>query len=63
MNIEDVRHMASTTRNDDESRANRAREFDEDDTLSEVGEEHDFEALEDETDIADRRRDPLRMPH
>jgi hypothetical protein len=36
---------------------------DEDDTLTEVGEERDFGDLDDETDAADRRRDPLRMPH
>lgn len=34
---------------------------DEDDTLREVGEEHEFE-FEDE-EAADRRRDPLRQPH
>ena len=35
---------------------------DEDDTLREVGEDHDFE-LEDDVDPAERRRDPLRQPH
>lgn len=34
---------------------------DEDDTLTEVGEEHDFE-LDDEVDPSDRRLDPLRQP-
>ena len=37
-------------------------DFDEDDTLREVGEDHDFEA-DDEVDPAERRRDPLRQPH
>jgi len=54
--------MASTTRTD-EDRLNRARDIDEDDTLSEVGEDQDFGDLDDETDALDRRRDPLRMPH
>lgn len=36
---------------------------DEDDTLREVGEDHDFE-LEEDGDPADHgRRDPLRLPH
>ena len=35
---------------------------DEDDTLREVGEDHEFE-LDDEIDPADRRHDPLRQPH
>ncbi len=35
---------------------------DQDDTLAEVGEEHEFE-FEDDVDPADRRRDPLRHPH
>lgn len=55
--------MASTTGNNDDARRNRARDLDDDDTLTEVGEERDFEDLDDETDAADRRRDPLRMPH
>jgi len=61
MNIEDVRNMAN--KNSDEARHNRARDIDEDDTLTEVGEEHDFGDLDEETDAADRRRDPLRMPY
>lgn len=52
--------MASSTKNDE---GRHARDIDEDDTLTEVGEEHDFGDLDDETDAADRRRDPLRMPH
>lgn len=60
-NFEDVRSMASTTRDDD--RGNRAGNDDEDDALSEVGEDHDFSDLEDESDAIDRRRDPLRLPH
>jgi hypothetical protein len=35
---------------------------DEDDTLREVGEDHDFE-VDEEIDSADRRLDPLRQPH
>jgi hypothetical protein len=34
---------------------------DEDDTLREVGEDHDFE-LDDDVDPAERRHDPLRQP-
>ena len=47
-----------------ENRTDRERRFDldEDDTLREVGEDHDFEA-DDEIDPAERRRDPLRQPH
>lgn len=52
--------MASTAR-DDEGR--HSHDIDEDDTLTEVGEDHDFSDLDDETDALDRRRDPLRMPH
>ena len=56
--------MASSTNSSEEARHYRGRDIDEDDTLTEVGEEHDFGDLEeDETDAADRRRDPLRMPH
>ena len=36
---------------------------DEDDTLREVGEDHDFELDDDELDSPERRRDPLRQPH
>jgi hypothetical protein len=54
--------MASTARAEEE-RQNRAHDIDEDDTLNEVGEDHDFGDLDDETDALDRRRDPLRMPH
>jgi hypothetical protein len=54
--------MASTTTTDEE-RLNRARDIDEDDTLTEVGEDRDFSDPDDETDALDRRRDPLRMPH
>jgi hypothetical protein len=61
MNIEDVRQMANN--NSDQARRNSARDIDEDDTLTEVGEDRDFGDLDDETDAADRRRDPLRMPH
>ena len=49
-----------------ESQNRKGRDYrldsDEDDTLREVGEDHDFE-LDDEIDPADRRRDPLRQPH
>lgn len=54
--------MASTAR-DDEGRRYRGRDIDEDDTLTEVGEDHDLSDLDEETDAIDRRRDPLRMPH
>ena len=54
--------MPSSTRNDDRKRYS-ARDNDEDDTLTEVGEDHDFGDAEDETDAIDRRRDPLRLPH
>ena len=44
----------------------KSREYrldsDEDDTLREVGEDHDFE-IDEELDPAERRRDPLRQPH
>ena len=54
--------MASTARTD-EGRLKSARDIDEDDTLTEVGEDRDFGDPDDETDALDRRRDPLRMPH
>jgi hypothetical protein len=54
--------MASTAR-DDESRRHHGRDIDEDDTLTEVGEDHDFTELDEEPDAIDRRRDPLRLPH
>jgi hypothetical protein len=54
--------MASTAKTN-EGRQNRARDIDEDDTLTEVGEDRDLNDLDDETDALDRRRDPLRMPH
>ena len=50
-------------KNSDEARHNSGRDMDEDDTLTEVGDERDFGDLDEETDAADRRRDPLRMPH
>ena len=37
-------------------------DLDEDETLREVGEDHEFE-LDDDVDPAERRRDPLRQPH
>jgi len=49
--------MTNTAKNDD------AMSFDEDDTLTEVGEDHDFELDDDEADPGDRRLDPLRQPH
>lgn len=52
-----------TNKNSDEARQNSARDIDEDETLTEVGEERDFGDFDEETDAADRRRDPLRMPH
>jgi len=39
-------------------------DYDEDDTLREIGEDRDFAPVDDdETEVSDRRRDPLRMPH
>ena len=55
--------MPSSTKNDEQGRKSSARDYDEDDTLTEVGEDHDFGDAEEETDAIDRRRDPLRMPH
>ncbi len=54
--------MPNTQRS--ESRKSREHRFDsdEDDTLREVGEDHDFE-LDDDVDPAERRHDPLRQPH
>ena len=54
--------MPNSSRTDEE-RKSRARDDDEDDTLTEVGDDHDFGDTDDELDAIDRRRDPLRMPH
>jgi len=54
--------MASTAR-DEESRHHHSRDIDEDDTLTEVGDDSDFGEFDEETDAIDRRHDPLRMPH
>jgi len=44
--------------------ADREFDNDEDNTLTEVGEEHDFVEMDEEADHpSDRRRDPLRIPH
>jgi len=43
-------------------RGHRSQREDDDDSLTEVGEEHDFSLLDD-ADSEERRRDPLRMPH
>lgn len=54
--------MPSTPQSDKlKGRENRP-DTEEDETLREVGEEHDFE-VDEEADPADRRRDPLRQPH
>lgn len=53
--------MANTA--NDERRGKRSYDIDEDETLREVGEDHDFGDIDDELDAADRRRDPLRIPH
>ncbi len=51
------------TSNDQAPRRGRSKkDTDEDNTLREVGEDHEFE-LDDEVDPADRRWDPLRQPH
>ncbi|MDQ6799550.1 MAG: hypothetical protein M3041_01800 [Acidobacteriota bacterium] len=51
--------------NKQRSQNRESREYrfdsDEDDTLREVGEDHNFE-IDDELDPAERRRDPLRQP-
>jgi len=52
--------MPNTERS--ENRKSHQFDSDEDDTLREVGEDHDFE-LDEELDPAERRRDPLRQPH
>jgi hypothetical protein len=52
--------------NTPQSEKGKGREYrfnpDEDETLREVGEDHEFE-LEDDVDPAERRHDPLRQPH
>jgi hypothetical protein len=50
--------QASNERN---GRERQSYNLDEDDTLREVGEDHDFE-MDDEVDAAERRHDPLRQP-
>jgi len=55
--------MPNSTKNSERLHKSRSRDEDEDDTLTEVGEDHDFGDAEDETDAIDRRRDPLRTPH
>lgn len=56
--------MANTAKNEERKRSSFGRDIDEDDTLSEVGEEHDMMELDDDADHpSDRRRDPLRQPH
>ena len=56
--------MPSSTKRKTESRSYSARDNDEDDSLTEVGEDHDFTDVDDdELDAIDRRRDPLRQPH
>jgi hypothetical protein len=52
--------MPNTAKSERAGRS-RARELDDEDPLTEVGEEHDFE-IDDEIDPADRRLDPLRQP-
>ncbi|HEY6842784.1 MAG TPA: hypothetical protein VI391_01345 [Thermoanaerobaculia bacterium] len=45
-------------------RTRRDYDYDEDDTLREIGDEHDFAPVDDdEAELAERRRDPLRVPH
>jgi hypothetical protein len=55
--------MPNTASRKRTSREYRALDPDEDDTLREVGEDHEFEIDDDELDPVDRRRDPLRQPH
>jgi len=54
--------MPNTSTDRAPRRGRPKEDLDEDDTLREVGEDHEFE-LDDEVDPADRRRDPLRQPH
>jgi hypothetical protein len=55
--------MANTAKWDERKRSSKSSDIDEDDTLREVGEEHDLMDLDDDADHpSDRRRDPLRQP-
>jgi len=55
--------MTNSARNDQRKRSSLGRDIDEDDTLTEVGEEHDLTDPDDDADHpSDRRRDPLRQP-
>ena len=62
MNNEETRLMPNTAQPPKQRSRQREALDEEDDTLREVGEDHEFE-LDDEIDPADRRHDPLRQPH
>jgi hypothetical protein len=53
--------MPNTARTEETRPRRSAKEIDEDDTLREVGEDHELE-FDDDGDPLDRRRDPLRQP-
>ncbi len=56
--------MTNTAKSEERHTKRRNYNIDEDETLREVGEDRDLIDYEDEPDAAaDRRRDPLRMPH
>src|SRR5438067_6930318 len=59
---EETAQMPNTQRSPNHKSREYRLDSDEDDTLREVGEDHDFE-IDEELDPADRRRDPLRQPH
>lgn len=54
-----------TKRTQESRRESREFDYDQDDTLREIGEERDFASVDDDEaeTAADRRRDPLRTPH
>ena len=54
--------MPNTQRSQNRKNREYRLDSDEDDTLREVGEDHEFE-IDEELDPAERRRDPLRQPH
>ncbi len=53
--------MPNTAGNEEKRSRRSAKEIDEDDTLREVGDDPEFE-FEEDGDLIDRRRDPLRQP-
>src|SRR5207253_546241 len=59
---EETAQMPNTQRSSNRKTPDYRLDSDEDDTLREVGEDHEFE-IDEELDPAERRRDPLRQPH